>query len=92
MATGFRLSKPTRRTRLVEERLTLLEESGAVHRVWRDLVVASSVSGVQVYDARLVAAMLTFNVRDFLRYPAIEPVHPQSVAQTRGSHEKHGIG
>jgi predicted nucleic acid-binding protein len=42
------------------------------------------VSGVQVHDARLVAAMhihgvkriLTFNTKDFARYDRIEAIHP----------------
>ncbi len=88
---GYGLSMPEadRRARLVEDQLTFLEDSGASHREWRKLLVAHSVSGVQVHDARLVATMqvhrvthlLTFNVRDFLRYPTITPVHPQSVTQ-----------
>jgi hypothetical protein len=44
-------------------------------------------SGVQVYDARLVAAMhvhkvnqiLTFNARHFVRYPGITVLDPQTV-------------
>ena len=46
-----------------------------------------SVKGVQVHDAKLVAAMcvhdlthiLTFNVDDFSRYPEIIAVHPSTV-------------
>ena len=47
-----------------------------------------SVSGVQVHDARLVAAtrvhgvkrILTFNDKDFARYTDIEAVHPRAVS------------
>ncbi len=54
----------------------LLPDSADVYRVWRRLVVDYDVSGVQVHDARLVAAMvshdvrhiLTFNTADFNRY------------------------
>ena len=54
----------------------LLLDSPGVYPEWRRLVVNYSVSGVQVHDARLVAAMivhgvthiLTFNTRDFTRY------------------------
>ena len=54
----------------------MLPDSPAVYRVWRRLVVDYDVSGVQVHDARLVAAMivhdlthiLTFNTADFNRY------------------------
>ena len=87
---GYGLSIPEadRRARLVEDQLTLLEDSKAVHLEWRKLVVVNSVSGAQVHGARLVAAMhvhsithlLTFNVRDFARYAGITPVHPQAVA------------
>jgi predicted nucleic acid-binding protein len=48
------------------------------------LVVAYGVKGVNVHDARLVAAMLvhglthilTFNISDFARYSEITAVHP----------------
>ena len=54
----------------------MLPDSPAVYSVWRRLVVDYDVSGVQVHDARLVAAMivhdvthiLTFNTADFNRY------------------------
>jgi predicted nucleic acid-binding protein len=56
--------------------------------VWRKILVSHNVSGVQVHDAHLVAAMLvhgvkrilTFNDKDFTRYPEIEAVHPRSVS------------
>jgi hypothetical protein len=79
-----------RRARRVEDQLTFLEDSKAVHLEWRKSVVAHSVSGAQVHDARLVAAMhvhrvthlLTFNTRDFVRYTGIVPVHPQRVERS----------
>ena len=54
---------------------------------YRPLVVTHGVLGVQVHDARLVAVMnvynvrriLTFNGRDFARYPSIRSVHPQEL-------------
>ena len=56
----------------------LLPDSLDVYPVWRRLVVEYGVSGKQVYDARLVALMithnveriLTFNTKDFTRYTA----------------------
>jgi predicted nucleic acid-binding protein len=61
----------------------LLPDIPAIHEEWRKLLVMHNVSGVQVHDARLVAAMrvygvkriLTFNHRDFARYADIEAVH-----------------
>jgi predicted nucleic acid-binding protein len=65
--------------RLVERLFPLLPDSPAVYPEWRRLVVSFGVSGVQVHDARLVAAMiihhathiLTFNTTDFVRYSTI---------------------
>jgi predicted nucleic acid-binding protein len=76
-----------RTARFFEDNLRLLPESPAVHEEWRRLLVSHRVSGVQVHDARLVAAMrvhgikriLTFNDKDFARYTDIEAVHPRSV-------------
>lgn len=87
---GYGLSpgEADRRAVLFERKLRLLPDSLAVHEEWRRLLVAHNVSGVQVHDARLVAAMrvhavkriLTFNEKDFARYPGIEAVHPRSFA------------
>jgi predicted nucleic acid-binding protein len=57
----------------------LLADSRDVHEEWRHLLVTNNVSGVQVHDARLVAAMhvhgvkriLTSNTKDFARYTNI---------------------
>ena len=58
--------------RLVERLFPMLPDVPTVYPQWRQLVVAFGVSGVQVHDARLVAAMtvhgvthiLTLNVTD----------------------------
>jgi predicted nucleic acid-binding protein len=70
--------------RIVETRFRLLPDSLAVHIEWRRILLDYRVSGVQVHDARLVAAMhvhgvqqiLTFNTRDFQRFDDIEALHP----------------
>jgi predicted nucleic acid-binding protein len=87
---GFGLSpeEADRRARRFEGRLRLLPDSLAVHEEWRKLLVEYGVSGVQVHDTRLVAAMrihgvtrlLTFNTRDFARFAGIEAVHPEEAA------------
>jgi len=85
---GLTPQEADRRARFFEERLRLLPDTPAVHEEWRRILVAHSVAGVQVHDARLVAAMrvhgvrciLTFNERDFARYPEIEAVNPRSAA------------
>ena len=75
------------RARLIESRFRFLPDSERVHDEWRRLVVEHSVVGVQVHDARLVAAMLvhdvpqllTLNNRDFGRYSGISVVHPRDI-------------
>jgi predicted nucleic acid-binding protein len=89
---GFALTPAQcdRRARAIETRITLLPDSPAVHAEWRKLLVVHSISGVQVHDARLVAAMrvhgvkriLTFNTKDFARFGDIEAVHPADLART----------
>ncbi len=70
----------------LERLFPLLKDSHNVYPLWRRLVVKYDVSGKQVHDARLVAAMvfhgvkriLTFNTADFTRYAAegITAVNP----------------
>lgn len=88
---GYGLSpqEADRRARFFEDKLRLLPDSLAVHQEWRRLLVTQNVAGVQVHDARLVGAMkvhgvkriLTFNERDFARYPDIEAVHPRTISK-----------
>lgn len=85
---GLSPSETDRLARVFESQLNLLADNILVHQEWRRLIVAHDVAGVQVHDARLVAAMhvhgvrriLTFNTRDFARYGDIEAIHPGSVA------------
>lgn len=73
----------------VERSFPSLLESPDVYPEWRRLVVQHNVSGVKVYDARLVAVMkannithtLTFNDEDFARYASegIVAVNPKNV-------------
>jgi predicted nucleic acid-binding protein len=87
---GYGLSpeQTDHRVKLFEENLRLLPDSLAVHEEWRKLIVAHSVRGVQVHDARLAAAMrvhgvqriLTFNEADFARYPGVEAIHPRTIS------------
>jgi predicted nucleic acid-binding protein len=71
----------------IEEALEMLPDTPAIYREWKRLLVQHGVRGVQVYDARLVAAMnvhgvtrlLTFNAADFVRY-SIEVLQPTAVS------------
>ena len=87
---GLTPAQTDERATLLESKFALLPDTGRVHTEWRRLVVAHSVLGVQVHDARLVAAMLvhgvaqilTLNDRDFARFPGIAAVHPRDVVPT----------
>jgi len=67
----------------------LLPDNEKVHEKWRELVFDFGVSGKQVHDARITAAMLvhqvthilTFNTSDFTRYSSmgVVTVDPKTV-------------
>jgi predicted nucleic acid-binding protein len=86
---GLTPSDADRLLRLLERLFLLLPDAPGVYPEWRRLAVSFGISGVQVHDARLVAAMavhgvthiLTFNTVDFARYAAIGivPVAPATV-------------
>jgi len=72
---------------LIERHFQVLLDSPAIYPQWKALVLAQSVAGVQVHDARIVAAMkvhgiadiLTINVKDFTRYSGITAHAPEDI-------------
>jgi predicted nucleic acid-binding protein len=84
---GLTVQDADREVALIESGMELLPDSAAVYREWRRIVVQYGVSGVQVHDARLVAAMythgishiLTLNGSDFSRFSGLTAVHPATV-------------
>jgi len=76
----------------------LLPDGAAVDQEWRRIIVQYPVSGVQLHDAHLVAAMrvhgvghkLTLNVSDFSRYSGITVLHLGSVLR-RAALLTHGL-
>lgn len=86
---GLSVQQANHSLRLVEKIFPLLPDDARVHQEWRKLVLSFGVSGVQVHDARIVAAMLvhqvthilTFNSSDFARYSStgIVAVDPKTV-------------
>lgn len=84
---GLSVAETERRVRLLERLFPVLTETPAAYAVWRNLVVAHGVQGVQVHDARLVALMqahaithiVTLNGADFNRYPGVVALHPTAV-------------
>ena len=85
---GLTPADADREVRVMEKGMVLLPDKEAIYHEWRQLVVAHAVSGVQVHDARIAAAMrvhgvthlLTLNTGDFTRYPGITAVHPATLA------------
>jgi predicted nucleic acid-binding protein len=84
---GLSVEATDRRLRLLERHFPVLPHSSGMHEQWKTLVLAHNVRGVQVYDARIVAAMigagiasiLTTNVSDFRRYPGINVFAPEDI-------------
>lgn len=85
---GLSVAQADHQSALIENRFTLLPDNEKIHREWRRLVVVHQVKGVNVHDARLVAAMLahgithllTRNRSDFQRYSDITVVDPAEVS------------
>jgi len=71
----------------IEDGLDLVPETPDTYAVWRALVKLHEVSGLKVFDARLVASakvhgigvILTFNDSDFRRFSEVQVVHPARV-------------
>lgn len=86
---GLTAQEAARRLGILERLFPLLPDNPAVYPEWRRLVITFNVGGVQVHDARLVAAMkvagmthiLTFNTADFSRFSieGIIAIDPASV-------------
>ena len=89
---GFSIPEANERASLIESKLDFAPDSEATHREWRRIVVDRAVLGVQVHDARLVAAMhihrierlLTLNLQDFRRYTDIIVVSPHDKSEPEG--------
>lgn len=86
---GLVLDAALARAQQIEAMFRLLPDDLNVHMEWRRLLVACRVSGVQVHDARIAAAMhvhavkriLTFNTKDFARFTEIEAISPADLVR-----------
>lgn len=86
---GLKTVEAGKLLQLVERLFPLLADSIDIYPEWKQIVASFNVSGVQVHDARLVAAMkvhgmghiLTFNTSDYARYATsgIIAVDPSTV-------------
>ncbi len=84
---GLTVEETERNAEVIERSFTLLADTQAIYREWRRIVVQYRVSGVQVHDARLAAAMyahgitkiLTFNGPDFSRFEGLDVIDPNNI-------------
>lgn len=88
---GLSVAQAQLQLQALEAIFTVRPETPGLYAKWRHLVITYGISGVQVHDTRLVAAMqlqgishlLTFNGRHFSRFApeGLVVVHPLDVAQ-----------
>lgn len=84
---GFSIKQTNAEVTQIENLLTVIPDIPEVYTQWRRLVVQYSVSGIQVHDARIAAAMkahaikyiVTFNGVDFRRYKDIDVLTPSEI-------------
>lgn len=84
---GYSITETREEVAQLKTMFPLLLDISAIYPEWERLVSTYEVKGVNVHDARLVAAMLihnlthilTFNIEDFRRYVEITPVNPENV-------------
>ncbi len=78
---GLPIAAAQAETVRLKQMFPLLPDNALIHPAWENLVHTVGVSGKQVHDARLVAAMhvhgvshvLTFNGSDFVRFQSVGP-------------------
>lgn len=87
---GLTSAEADRELARIEGYFARLSDAPTLYDEWRALIVAHNISGPDVYDAYIAAALrvhaiprlLTFNDGDFRRYGGFVVVHPQDF-QTR---------
>ena len=84
---GLTIDETKYEVRKFKRLFTVYDDVPSIFAEWENLVLKHNVSGKNVHDTRLVAAMLThqitnlltFNGKDFKRFTEITVVDPQSV-------------
>ncbi|MEA5512315.1 PIN domain-containing protein [Crocosphaera sp. UHCC 0190] len=85
---GYSIAETQAEINKVKAFFPLLSDHPNIYTEWERLVSTYQVKGVNVHDARLVAAMLvhklthilTFNVDDFRRYSEIIVINPKEIS------------
>jgi predicted nucleic acid-binding protein len=84
---GFTHRQAQSEVEKIEKLLRLILDDPAIYDAWKQLVIAHSINGKQVYDARIAAAMtvhgvthlLTYNTDDFKRFTSIQAISPPAL-------------
>ena len=84
---GFSIKQTERKVEIIQKHFQILPDNLQTFLEWRKLVSDYSVIGVQVHDAKIAASMIvhkvdyliTFNEKDFKRFPMIQVVSPTKV-------------
>jgi predicted nucleic acid-binding protein len=84
---GFSAEETRDEVSRLEGFFDVVYENANSYAAWKALVTDYRVNGLQVHDARLVAVMkaygirqiVTFNDKDFRGYSGIEVLHPDSI-------------
>jgi len=84
---GISTKEAMTRLQFFERSFTIFAESRQSYRHWKELIERHDVHGKQAHDTRLVGIMLasgigsilTFNTKDFVRFPEIITLHPDQV-------------
>ncbi|HSK71843.1 MAG TPA: type II toxin-antitoxin system VapC family toxin [Pyrinomonadaceae bacterium] len=84
---GLTLAQTERKVNIIQKYFLLLPDNLTTFYEWRQLVSDYRIMGVTVHDAKIAASMIahniqflvTFNVRDFQRFPMITVIHPKDI-------------
>jgi len=84
---GLSIEQTERKANLIQKHFRLLPDSLATFTEWRRLISDYKIIGLQVHDAKLVASMIahniqylvTFNEKDFKRFPMITVLNPKDI-------------
>ena len=84
---GLTIEQTERKASVIQKYFALLPENAAAFTEWRRLVSDFQIKGAQVHDAKIVASMIannipylvTFNEKDFQRFPMITVINPKDI-------------
>lgn len=84
---GLNATQAKSETRKLKQLFKFYDDEKGIFAEWENLIAKYQVSGKNVHDARLVAAMLkhkishllTFNVKDFKRFTEIDVIDPHDL-------------